>query len=135
MAKILVVDDDKLIRKLVSKTLVRAGYDVVASADGREAASIYRRSPADLMITDLFMPEKEGMEIIMELRRDFPDVKIIAISGAGALGAMEYLEMARMIGATRTLAKPFGQEELLATVRELLDEQGAPRGGDCRGHR
>ena len=122
MASILVVDDDDLIRKLVYKTLVRAGYDVVATGDGREAESIYRREPTDLIITDLFMPEKEGMELIMELRREFPDVKIIAISGAGALGSTEYLEMARMIGATRTLAKPFGQEQLLATVRELVGE-------------
>ena len=123
MASILVVDDDDLIRKLVYKTLVRAGYDVVASANGEEAAKIYRQQPADLIITDLFMPEKEGMEIIMELTRDFPGVKIIAISGAGSLGTTGYLEMARMIGAARTLAKPFGQEELLATVRELLSEQ------------
>ncbi len=121
VARILVVDDDDLIRKLVVKTLVRAGYEVVASADGQEATRIYRQEPSDLIITDLFMPEKEGMEVIMELRRDFPDVKIIAISGAGSLGATEYLEMARMIGATRTLAKPFGQEQLLAAVSEILD--------------
>ncbi len=122
MASILVVDDDDLIRKLVVKTLVRAGYDVTASANGQEAERIYRQEPSDLIITDLFMPEKEGMEIIMELRRDYPDVKIIAISGAGSLGATEYLEMAMMIGASRTLAKPFGQEQLLSTVRELLAE-------------
>ena len=128
MASILVVDDDDLIRKLVVKTLVRAGYDVVASANGQEATDIYRREPADLIITDLFMPEKEGMEIIMELKRDFPDVRIIAISGAGSLGSTEYLEMARMIGATRTLAKPFGQEQLLGAVREALGEvQGRER--------
>lgn len=86
MARILVVDDDDLIRKLVYKTLARAGYEVVASSNGEEAASIYHQEPAALIITDLFMPEQEGMEIIMELRRDYPDVKIIAISGAGALG-------------------------------------------------
>ena len=122
MARILVVDDDELIRKLILKTLERDGYEVFASADGHEVSNLHRRKPADLIITDLFMPEKEGMEIIMEMRRDFPDVKIIAISGAGSLGATQYLEMARMIGATRTLAKPFGQEELLAAVRELLEE-------------
>ena len=122
MARILVVDDDDLIRRLVVKTLERAGYEVVASADGRQAAQEYDKDPTDLIITDLFMPEKEGMEIIMELRRDHPDVKIIAISGAGSLGPTGYLEVARMIGASRTLAKPFGKEELLNTVRELLGE-------------
>ena len=122
MARILVIDDDDLIRKLVSKTLERAGYEVAASADGRDAARLYRREPADLIITDLFMPEKEGLEVIMELRRESPDVKIIAISGAGSLGPTGYLEVARMIGASRTLAKPFGEKELLAAVGELLDE-------------
>ncbi len=122
MARILVVDDDDLIRKLVVRTLERAGYEVVASADGQQAARQYRSQPADLIITDLFMPEKEGMEIITELRRDHPEVKIIAISGAGSLGPTGYLEVARMIGASRTLAKPFGQEELLSAVRELLEE-------------
>lgn len=122
MARILVVDDDDLIRKLVVRTLEREGYEVAASADGQQAARQYRKEPADLIITDLFMPEKEGMEIIMELRRDHPEVKIIAISGAGSLGPTGYLEVARMIGAGRTLAKPFGQEALLKAVRELLDE-------------
>ena len=122
MARILVVDDDDLIRRLVVKTLERAGYEVVASADGRQAAQEYDKDPTDLIITDLFMPEKEGMEIIMELRRDHPDVKIIAISGAGSLGPTGYPDVARMIGASRTLAKPFGKEELLNTVRELLGE-------------
>lgn len=122
MARILVVDDDDLIRKLVVRTLERAGYEVVASADGRQAARQYREQHADLIITDLFMPEKEGMEVIMELRRTDPDVKIIAISGAGSLGPTGYLEVARMIGASKTLAKPFGREELLNAVRQLLDE-------------
>lgn len=121
MAHILVIDDDVLIRKLIVKTLQRAGYDVAASADGLEASRAHRLEPADLIITDLFMPEKEGMEVIMEIRRDFPGVKIIAISGAGSLGATEYLEVARMLGASRTLAKPFTQDDLLAAVRELLD--------------
>jgi two-component system, chemotaxis family, chemotaxis protein CheY len=122
LARILVVDDDDLIRKLVVRTLERAGYEVEASADGQQAARQYRKEPADLIITDLFMPEKEGMEIIMELRRDHPDVKIIAISGAGSLGPTGYLEVARMIGASSTLAKPFGQEELLDAVRQLIGE-------------
>jgi DNA-binding response OmpR family regulator len=122
LARILVVDDDDLIRKLVVRTLERAGYEVVAAADGQQAARQYRDQPADLIITDLFMPEKEGMEVIMELRREDPEVKIIAISGAGSLGPTGYLEVARMIGASKTLAKPFGREELLNAVRQLLDE-------------
>ncbi len=122
MTRILVIDDDVLIRKLVAKTLARAGYEVAVAADGHEAERIYRSEPADMIITDLFMPEKEGMEIIRELRHDFPEVKIIAISGAGSLGTVDYLEMARMIGAGRTLAKPFAPEDLLATVVELLQE-------------
>ncbi len=81
---------------------------------------LFLEQEADLIITDLIMPDKEGLETIMELRRDFPEVKIIAISGGRRVGPDEYLYMAKIMGAHLTLLKPFEQEELLPAVQELL---------------
>ncbi len=78
--------------------------------DGKVALWIYKEKPADLIITDIIMPEKEGIETIMELKREFPDVKIIAISGGGKGDAGQYLDMAKKMGADNTLAKPFEKE-------------------------
>jgi DNA-binding response OmpR family regulator len=120
MARILVVDDDIQILEMLRQTLEREGYEVIGSPDGKEGLRLYREAPTDLIITDLIMPEKEGIEMIMELRRDFPDVKIIAISGGGRVGPENYLSIAKQLGAMHTFTKPVGREELLGVVRELL---------------
>jgi YesN/AraC family two-component response regulator len=83
MANILIIDDDQQILNMLSQILKRAGYGVVEALDGKQGLKLYRENPTDLIITDIIMPEKEGLETIMELQRDFPDVKIIAISGGG----------------------------------------------------
>ncbi|MDY6987588.1 MAG: response regulator [Thermodesulfobacteriota bacterium] len=119
-ARILVVDDDVQIREMLRQLLERAGYEVAEAPDGRQGIRLYRQEPADLVITDIIMPEKEGLETIRELRRDFPDVKILAISGGGRVLADEYLRLAKQFGAERTLAKPFDQKELLEAVHELV---------------
>lgn len=126
MAKILVIDDDHNIRTLLCRMLERAGYEVLSAADGTQASELFRRHPLDLIITDLFMPDREGMEIIQELRANHPRVKIIAISGGGSLGGTSFLDVARLIGATSTLAKPFGSEALLRTVAEVLNGECEP---------
>lgn len=122
MARILVIEDDVQVLGMLRRALERAGFEVIPTTDGKRALEIHRKEPADLVITDLIMPEKEGIEIIRELRRDFPDVKIIAISGGGRIGSTSYLKMAQTLGAHRTLAKPFERKEMLAAVRQLVGE-------------
>ena len=120
MARILVVDDESSIRILLRAMLERKGHEVDEAFDGNEATKRIRANPPDLIITDLIMPDKEGIETIMELRRDFPDMKIIAMSGGGIIGAREYLRMAKSVGAHRTFKKPFEMGEFLQAVGDLL---------------
>jgi len=122
LTRILVVDDESEIRALVSRILKQAGYDVIEAADGKEGTRLFRENLPELLITDIIMPEKEGIETIMELRRDFPNVKIIAISGGGkALARDTCLRFAKGLGASRALAKPFSRQELLDAVQEVLN--------------
>ncbi len=122
MGRIMVVEDDKAVRELLREILKRAGHEVIAAGNGKEAIALYQDTPADLIITNILMPEKEGLETIQEMRRDDPDIKIIAISGGGQIGPADYLEIARRFGAMRTFSKPFDRKELLAAVDELLEE-------------
>jgi CheY-like chemotaxis protein len=108
---------------MLRQMLERAGYEVVEAPDGRAGVRLYRQEKADLIITDLIMPEKEGIETITELRRDFPDVKIIAISGGGRIAPEVYLRMARSLGALRTFTKPIERKEIIETVQELLHNE------------
>jgi CheY-like chemotaxis protein len=121
MASILVIDDDSSVRAVIVGALSDAGYEVMEAVDGQEGLKCYRNSPTDLVITDLIMPEKEGIETIMELRREFPQVKVIAISGGTRYGSNDNLRMAEQLGARRTLTKPFKIPDLLAAVREVLE--------------
>ena len=120
MDRILVIDDDDQVRSMLTEALGREGYKVTDAPDGNEGMKLFREQGADLIITDLIMPDKEGLVTIMELHRDFPDVKIIAISGGGRMAPGEYLGIAEKFGAHRILAKPFEREELLAAVSDLL---------------
>ncbi len=122
MKRILVIDDDIQVRQMLKQTLQRAGYEVVDAADGNEGIKLYRDEPTDLVITDIIMPDKEGIETIMELKRDFPDVRIIAISSGGRVVPGNYLEIARRLGVDRTFAKPFDRAELLEAIQQLLDD-------------
>ena len=118
MARILIIDDEIRIRSMLRQMLERTGHEVVDAPDGDAGIKLYRNGPADLVITDLIMPEKEGLETIMELRCDFPDVKIIAISGR--VGPTGYLEVTKKLGAQRIFAKPFAVKEILQAVHELI---------------
>lgn len=119
MRHILIIDDEESIRTTLDGVLRAAGYATRTAPNGVEGIQMIRDQPADLVITDLFMPEKEGIETIMELHQEFPDLKIIAMSG-GLYGRMDLLTAAAHLGAHRILAKPFGGDELLAMVRELV---------------
>ena len=120
MASILIIDDDAQILKMLRQILERESYDVTGASNGKQGLRLYRENPTDLVITDIIMPEKEGIEIIIELKRDYPDVKIIAISGGGRINPEDYLDIAKKLGANRIFAKPVERKELLNAVRELL---------------
>lgn len=121
MTRILVIDDDDDIRCLLRDVLEDEGYDVIVAQDGRRGSDLWRGEEVDLVITDIFMPEKDGIETISELRQLHPDVRIVAISGGGRLDAANYLESAELLGAVSTLPKPFGRNDLLREVREALE--------------
>lgn len=120
MARILIIDDDSSLRRLLRRFLENAGYEVADASNGRIALEMQRNNPADLIITDIFMPEKEGTEFIMDMSDEFPKVKVIAMSGGGNIADVDYLNLAQNLGALRTFQKPFSQRELLAAVEELL---------------
>lgn len=120
MPRVLIIDDEPEIRLLLQRVLEGAGYETAQAADGREGIALMRQQPADLMITDLMMPGQEGLETIIEIRRLFPKTKIIAMSGGGHGGVLDFLPMATQLGAARTLAKPFTHEQLLRAVREVF---------------
>jgi DNA-binding response OmpR family regulator len=120
--QILVIEDDFAVRELILQTLSRAGYQVIAAGDGVEGLSLFREKNPALVITDIVMPQKEGLQTIIELRQESPGVKVIAMSGGGRYCNADYLKLARKFGAARTVSKPFMREEMLTAVRELLAE-------------
>lgn len=118
-ARILVVDDDAGVREVIRSMLESAGYDVLAAENGREAMKILKDARVDLILTDLVMPEQEGIETIKTLRREYPDLKVIAMSGA--FGG-DYLRIASYLGAHGTLPKPIQMQSLLMLIRQTLGE-------------
>jgi len=123
MARILVVDDDEQVRTMLRLTLEGAGYETEDAPDGRSAMHLQERKPADLVITDIMMPDKDGLETILDLRRQWPEAKIIAISGGGRVIPHDYLDHAKLLGAEKVFTKPIEREELLTAIRELLGEE------------
>ena len=122
MAKIVVIDDEPIIRETVSEMLKKAGHEVESAEDGDAGLSLCRDLDADLVITDIIMPEKEGIETIRDLVRDHPTIKIIAISGGGRIDNTDLLRIARHFGAHHILEKPFSRKDLLEAVDKLLGE-------------
>jgi YesN/AraC family two-component response regulator len=126
MARILIIDDETQIRSMLRLMLERVGYEIAEAPDGIEGIRQYRENPADLIITDLIMPNKDGIGMIIDLKKEFPKVKIIAISGGGVNRPEGYLDGAKKLGATRTLTKPIDRDEMLKAVKETLQETAAP---------
>ena len=120
MPKVLIIDDDEALRRLLLLLLPRLGYEAVAEPDGVAGLRRVGEWEPDVVITDLIMPEKEGVETIMELRRLHPEIKIIAMSGGGRGSSIDYLQIAKRCGAHRTLAKPFEREEIKTALAEVL---------------
>lgn len=121
MKYILVVDDNERIRSQIRKGLEEAGYEVDEAPHGRKAVKLYRDRPADLVITSIVMKEMDGIEIIMELKKDFPEVRIIALADDGWFSKSYYLNCALKLGALRAISKPVNVEELVSTVGEIAD--------------
>ncbi|MBW1938416.1 MAG: response regulator [Deltaproteobacteria bacterium] len=123
MATILVVEDDNQIRNMLRIALERKGYDVIEAENGVKAMSLQRKTPADLVITDIIMPEKDGIDTMKELKAEFPKVKIIAMSGGKRGGPENYLRLAEMFNADKTIAKPFHLEEVLTDADRMTENQ------------
>ncbi|RPJ79218.1 MAG: response regulator [Deltaproteobacteria bacterium] len=119
---ILVIEDDAQLRKLFRKKMEGRGYEIIEASNGKEGIDRYREKPSDLVITDIVMPEKEGLETISELRKIAPDVRIIAISGGGRIRPESYLETASHLGADRIFSKPLEWPEMYQAMEELLKE-------------
>ncbi|THJ24818.1 MAG: response regulator [Nitrospira sp. CG24E] len=120
MPSILIIDDDDSLRDALHRTLHKEGYIVMEASEGGRGLKQLESSPADLILLDMFMPDKDGLETIGELRRAHPKIPIIAMSGGGSRGTVDVLHVAKKLGVRRTLAKPFTREQLLDAVREEL---------------
>jgi DNA-binding NtrC family response regulator len=125
MVRILIIDDDEDFRSMLRMALEQDGYVVEEARNGREGLQRYVVAPTDVVMTDLLMPEREGLETIRALRQINPQVKIIAISGGGASGHLNFLPVARMLGALRTLQKPFTLQQLYDVVREVVQHEAS----------
>jgi CheY-like chemotaxis protein len=126
-AAILVVEDDPRAREPFVRALRRAGHEVLEAGDGRQALALWARHRIDVLVTDIYLPEVDGYELVRALRQQRPDLPVLVISGGSdlGLGSTLALELAGRLGASRTLAKPVDLRELVSVVQELLD--AAPR--------
>jgi len=116
MPRVLVIDDSPGLRELMCIGLRASGYEVAAAGDGRRALRLQREKPCDVIVTDLFMPEMDGIETIQTVRQEFPATAIIAISGVESKTGADFLEVASKLGAQTVLRKPFTIPELIAAV-------------------
>jgi CheY-like chemotaxis protein len=124
MARILLIEDNQAQREILRQILEKMGHSVIEASDGDDGLSRFARGGADLVLTDLIMPGKEGLETIQEFRRTYPTVKIIAMSGGARVGAHDYLKVAQQFGAIRILAKPFSSSELADAIATALSPGG-----------
>ncbi len=120
MARVLIIDDDSGVRTLLRDLLEDAGYEVIDADNGDSGFNLYAANPADLVLTDIYMPKSEGIETIRNLCRAFPGDKIVAMSGIDLNGPPDFLSIAKKLGAEGSLTKPFDRASLLATVRDIL---------------
>lgn len=118
-SRVLLIDDNVDLTSMLSLCLQADGVDVMVAADGEAGLALLRDKPVDVVVTDLFMPDKDGIETIVELKKRYPDVKIVVMSGFTSIGGTDYLGVARELGAVTTLKKPFDPAELSKVVREL----------------
>ena len=116
MAKILIIDDEELVRSTIRKMLENVGHEIREAGSGIDGIRMFKEQPADVVITDIIMPDQEGIDTIIQLRSVDPDVKIIAVSGGGRVDAKDYLAYARKFGASFALEKPFERKDIVDAV-------------------
>jgi CheY-like chemotaxis protein len=129
MPTLLIIEDDHHILLMIKRMLEPLGYEIKLASDGNEGLEMFHKFEVDLVITDIIMPEKEGLEIIREMRRERPNLQIIAMSGGGKISADNYLETAKIFGAAKILEKPFSRKQMVSAVQHLL---GEPKTGSIR---
>ncbi len=122
MKSVLVVDDEPGMREMVKQLLLNEGYHVLEASNGKHAMEFLKNESPELVITDIIMEEMDGVEIIMEIRENYPDVKIIAMSGGSKISSEDYLESASDLGADRIFNKPFALSDMLSAIKELIEE-------------
>jgi len=120
MAKILVTEDEDIVLETMQIMLEEGGHAVTCAANGREALQFLADGPYDLIITDIVMPEVDGLELLTEVRKRYPDIKIIAVSGGGRISANDYLQTANVLGADAVMPKPFSMSDLISAVKQVL---------------
>ena len=128
MKRILVIDDEELILNFLKDLLVEEGYEVITACNGEEGLALFEAQSADLVITDIIMPVKDGLDTILELKKKAPELPVIAISAGGNIPKERYLAVAAYMKNTRTLAKPFTRDELISAVKEHLQDDEPSEG-------
>lgn len=121
MARILIIDDDPWVLKIFTQILEAEGHSISTASNGQEGIDLFRQKPADLIITDMVMPVKDGLKMIMELEKEFPNIPAIAISGGGVIEPERYLILAESIGTRKTLTKPVAKQDLIDAVNAVLN--------------
>ena len=127
MAKVLVIDDEKGVREMARRTLESEHHTIVEAADGIDGIKVFQEEQPDVVVTDIIMPNADGLEVILRILQINPQAKIIAISGGGRISGKTYLKYARKFGVMAVLSKPFSPEQLLSLIRDMPN-QGAPHG-------
>src|SRR5665647_3516442 len=123
MPGVLIVEDEKELREMLKISLTRRKFTVIEASNGKEAISHFKPSVTDLVVTDLIMPEEDGLKVILKLKELKPSLKIIAISGGGKAGPGSYLNLAKALGADAVYSKPFSINDLITKIEQLLDTE------------
>jgi CheY-like chemotaxis protein len=123
MPGVLLVEDDKELREMLKLSLLRSGYRVMEAENGKDAILHFKPLVTDLVVTDLIMPEEDGLKVVIKLRELKPSIRIIAISGGGKVGPGSYLNLAKALGADAIFSKPFSINDLISKIELLLDNE------------
>ncbi len=123
MPGVLIVEDERELREMLKLSLIRRNYSVIEASNGKEAILHFKPTLTDIVITDLIMPEEDGLKVIMKLREMKPTLKIIAISGGGKAGPGNYLNLAKALGADSVFSKPFSVNDLITAIEKLLKNE------------
>jgi CheY-like chemotaxis protein len=123
MPGVLIVEDDKELREMLKMSLLRRSFTVFEAENGKDAITHFKPTITDLVVTDLIMPEEDGLKVVIKLRELKPSIKIIAISGGGKVGPGSYLNLAKALGADAIYSKPFSINDLTAKIEQLLDNE------------